>query len=119
MNLYQKLVASSFMALGLFVCVTATAAFADMTTVVVPGETIITQYPPPPQWVIAQLAEKEYSDRMNAQSYSSTDSSLGDYYTRKAIFIDSLLGRIYSGRLVSPSEIHWALNDDQAKQVAY
>ncbi|SRR6266851_10493854 len=63
---------------------------------------------------IARLREADRADRMNAQSWTSTNASLDHYYDRKSEQVEDVLKQIEIGQPVSPETVSRALDNSGA-----
>ncbi|HEY6418462.1 MAG TPA: hypothetical protein VIX59_05605 [Candidatus Binataceae bacterium] len=64
--------------------------------------------------VLNKLNQAEYTDHMNAQSYTVDDSEKGQFYYQKLIQIRLAIKRLQSGQSVSRGDIDWALDNSTA-----
>ena len=73
-------------------------------------------YGPPVSPVVERLIEAEEADRMNAESWTSDNPSLDNYYDRKAREVDNVLGHIEDGDSVPVPYIQHALDNSEASR---
>ena len=64
--------------------------------------------------LISRLNEADYADRMNAQSWTSTDASLDHYYDHKSAEVESVMRQVEIGQPVSRETVSRALDNSGA-----
>ena len=65
--------------------------------------------------LISKLRDADYSDRMNGESWSSDNGSLGLYYDRKAEQVENVLKQLQKGQQVQPDVVNRALDNSEAQ----